>query len=34
VDRLDGLDYSRGRKEHITFYRVTQARQLVIPPED
>jgi hypothetical protein len=34
VDRLDGLDYSKGRKEQLTLYRVSQARQIVIPPED
>jgi 4-amino-4-deoxy-L-arabinose transferase-like glycosyltransferase len=34
VDQLSGLDYSRGRKEHLTLYRVSQVPQDVDPPGD
>jgi 4-amino-4-deoxy-L-arabinose transferase-like glycosyltransferase len=32
VDQLSGFDYSRGRKEHITFFRVTPPPQIAKPP--
>jgi 4-amino-4-deoxy-L-arabinose transferase-like glycosyltransferase len=34
VDELSGFNYSRGRREHITFYRVTAAHQITVPPEE
>ncbi|MGD0189302.1 MAG: glycosyltransferase family 39 protein [Rhizomicrobium sp.] len=32
VDQLTGYDYSRGRKEHLTLYRVSQVPQEINPP--
>lgn len=32
VDQLSGLDYSRGRNEHVTIYRVAPARAQITPP--
>jgi hypothetical protein len=32
VDELSGFNYSRGRREHITFYRVTPTHDLTEPP--
>jgi 4-amino-4-deoxy-L-arabinose transferase-like glycosyltransferase len=34
IDQLSGFDYSRGRKEHMTLYRVSQVPQEVDPPGD
>jgi hypothetical protein len=34
IDQLSGFDYSRGRKEHMTLYRVSQVPQVVDPPGD
>jgi 4-amino-4-deoxy-L-arabinose transferase-like glycosyltransferase len=34
VDQLSGFDYSRGRKEHLTLYRVSQVPQEISPPEE
>jgi 4-amino-4-deoxy-L-arabinose transferase-like glycosyltransferase len=34
VDQLSGFDYSRGRKEHLTLYRVSQVPQDMEPPGD
>ncbi len=33
-EQLSGLNYSRGRKEHLTLYRVNQVPQEVAPPGD
>jgi 4-amino-4-deoxy-L-arabinose transferase-like glycosyltransferase len=32
VDQMSGFNYSRGRREHITVYRVTPAPQITQPP--
>ena len=32
VDEISGLNYSRGRRVHITFYRVAPVAQLTAPP--
>lgn len=34
VDQMSGFNYSRGRREHITIYRVTAARQIIEPPSE
>lgn len=34
VDQLSGFNYSRGRSEHVTFYRVTPAPQITAPPAE
>ena len=34
VGQLAGFNYSRGRREHITFYRVTPAQQVTEPPSE
>ena len=34
VDELSGFNYSRGRREHITIYRVTPTQQLTEPPQE
>jgi 4-amino-4-deoxy-L-arabinose transferase-like glycosyltransferase len=34
VDQLSGYDYSRGRKEHLTLYRVSQVPQEINPPDE
>lgn len=34
VDRLDGLNYSRGKPVHITVYRVTATRDVIVPPAE
>jgi 4-amino-4-deoxy-L-arabinose transferase-like glycosyltransferase len=34
VDQLSGFDYSRGRKEHMTLYRVSQVPQELDPPAE
>jgi 4-amino-4-deoxy-L-arabinose transferase-like glycosyltransferase len=34
VDELSGFNYSRGRNEHITFYRVTPTPELTEPPQE
>lgn len=34
VDRLSGIDYSRGKPERITIYRVTPARRVTMPPAE
>lgn len=33
VDELTGFDYSRGKKVHITLYRVTQIHAVIAPPD-
>ena len=34
VDELSGFNYSRGEREHITFYRVTPTHELTEPPPE
>jgi len=34
VDQMSGFNYSRGRREHITVYRVTPAPQITQPPSE
>lgn len=34
VDQLSGLNYSRGRKVHITLYRVTATHDVTVPPAE
>jgi hypothetical protein len=34
LDQLDGFDYTRGRKVHITLYRVTATHDAVVPPAE
>jgi 4-amino-4-deoxy-L-arabinose transferase-like glycosyltransferase len=34
IDQLSGFNYSRGRPEHVTFYRVTPAPQITAPPAE
>ncbi|HEY5337771.1 MAG TPA: glycosyltransferase family 39 protein [Rhizomicrobium sp.] len=34
VDELSGFNYSRGRREHIIFYRVTPTPQVTEPPSE
>jgi hypothetical protein len=34
VDQVSGFNYSRGRHEHITFYRVTPIPRVIAPPPD
>jgi 4-amino-4-deoxy-L-arabinose transferase-like glycosyltransferase len=34
VDEFSGFNYSRGRREHITFYRVTPTHDLTEPPQE
>jgi 4-amino-4-deoxy-L-arabinose transferase-like glycosyltransferase len=34
VDQVSGFDYSRGRREHVTFYRVTPALAVTMPPSE
>jgi hypothetical protein len=34
VDQMSGFNYSRGRREHITVYRVTPAPQITEPPSE
>lgn len=34
VDELDGLNYSRGRRVHITLYRVTATHEVTVPPAE
>jgi hypothetical protein len=34
VDELSGFDYSAGRREHITVYRVTPSAQTTEPPQE
>jgi 4-amino-4-deoxy-L-arabinose transferase-like glycosyltransferase len=34
VDEMSGFNYSRGRREHITFFRVTPAPQITQPPAE
>jgi 4-amino-4-deoxy-L-arabinose transferase-like glycosyltransferase len=34
MDELSGFNYSRGEREHITFYRVTPTHQLTEPPPE
>jgi 4-amino-4-deoxy-L-arabinose transferase-like glycosyltransferase len=34
VDQMDGFNYSRGRKVHITVYRVTANHDAVMPPAE
>jgi 4-amino-4-deoxy-L-arabinose transferase-like glycosyltransferase len=34
VDQISGFNYSRGRHEHITFYRVTAAPRITVPPPE
>ncbi|HEY8697220.1 MAG TPA: glycosyltransferase family 39 protein [Rhizomicrobium sp.] len=34
VDQLSGFNYSRGRPEHVTFYRVTPAPIVTAPPAE
>jgi 4-amino-4-deoxy-L-arabinose transferase-like glycosyltransferase len=34
VDELSGFNYSRGRRTHITVYRVTPVHQVTIPPPE
>ena len=34
VDELSGLNYSRGRKVHITLYRVTATHDITVPPAE
>lgn len=34
VDQVSGFDYSRGRREHVTFYRVTPAPEETTPPPE
>jgi 4-amino-4-deoxy-L-arabinose transferase-like glycosyltransferase len=34
IDQVSGFDYSRGRQEHVTFYRVTPAPEETTPPPE
>lgn len=34
IDQVSGIDYSRGRHEHVTFYRVTPAPADLSPPPE
>ncbi|MEJ0041012.1 MAG: hypothetical protein WDM81_01715 [Rhizomicrobium sp.] len=34
LDALDGFNYTRGRKVHITLYRVTQTHDVTVPPAE
>ncbi|MEJ0041095.1 MAG: hypothetical protein WDM81_02180 [Rhizomicrobium sp.] len=34
VDALDGLNYSRGKRVHITLYRVTATHDVTVPPAE
>jgi hypothetical protein len=34
IDDVSGFDYSRGRHEHVTFYRVTPAPEETTPPPE
>jgi 4-amino-4-deoxy-L-arabinose transferase-like glycosyltransferase len=34
IDQVFGFDYSRGRREHVTFYRVTPAPEETTPPPE
>jgi 4-amino-4-deoxy-L-arabinose transferase-like glycosyltransferase len=34
VDQLSGFNYSRGRKVHITLYRVTASQEVTVPPAE
>jgi hypothetical protein len=34
VDQLGGFNYSRGRKVHITLYRVTASQEVTVPPAE
>ncbi|MEJ0026432.1 MAG: glycosyltransferase family 39 protein [Rhizomicrobium sp.] len=34
LDGLDGFNYTRGRKVHITLYRVTQTHDVTVPPAE
>ena len=34
IDELSGFNYSRGRKVHITLYRVTAAHAITEPPAE
>ena len=34
VDQLSGFNYSRGRKVHITLYRVTASQDVTVPPAE
>ena len=34
LDGVSGFNYSRGRREHITVYRVTPAQQIMEPPSE
>jgi hypothetical protein len=34
LDQLDGFNYTRGRKVHITLYRVTATHDVTVPPAE
>jgi len=34
VDQVSGFNYSRGRYEHVTFYRITQVPRITAPPPE
>jgi hypothetical protein len=34
LDELSGYNYSRGRKVHITIYRVTATHDITVPPAE